>query len=127
MGEQPVVLEDHADAPVDGRNESRFVVPDLVADRDVTGVEGEQAGQQAQQRRLPGSVGADHGQRLAGRDLEGRREHERFALEGDVGPQRQACAPVSQRSRISTSTTTETTRSTRLSAIAASGSRSQAT
>ena len=113
VGEQHLVLEDHADPTLPHRQRAKFaaVQPDRA-------LGGDQAGDRAQQRGLAGAVRPDHGEHLAG--LGGER-HRDPAGHRDVDLQAAHVVPTpSQRSRSANRTLTDTSSITRLSASAAS-------
>ena len=144
VGEEPVVLEDETHGAPRRLDEDPAVgvVERRAAQDDAAGRHRGQARHRPEQRALPGAVGSEHGQHLAGRGRERGPQGEPAAGHAGVDDQpvgaRQrrpvrcgrrahpSAPPRSQRSRSVTSTTTDTSSSTRLSRMAASGSVSRA-
>src|SRR5579875_3158181 len=130
MWEEPVVLEDDAEAPRPRFDEhrARGVVEDATGDRQASGTELLQSGDGSQQRRLPGAVRTEHGDDLAGRCPQRHVEQELATpysagqLDGALERDRHVAPAVrSQRSRSPPRTSSATPISGRLSAGASSG------
>ena len=118
--EQPLALEDHADAAV-ARRETKQV--DAVEPGVPLG--GRQSGERPDQRGLAGAVGPDHGAHRTGPDGEGGAHpvgDREVDLEAPAGRRGLTHGVTSQRSRSASRTTIETTSITRLRASAASWS-----
>src|SRR5438270_705583 len=118
---QQVVLEDHRDRSPLRRHENtgrRFVQHDTIEGH-APGIEGQEAGQPSEQRRLAGAVGTEHGKEFS--RLDRQIDIELEAADANAHPRLEAHDDPSQRSRRPISTASETASSTRLNTIAASG------
>ena len=123
--EQPAVLEDDPDGAAGGgdANAPHRVLEDFVVEDDRATVEPQESGECAQERRLAGAVGPEHGDDLPVGDRQVDVKNERSSADDDLGPDahRRRGRGLSQRPRNRKSTAMDSARSTRLSSTATPG------